>query len=305
MVMTITLEMGIGLAALLLVPTLAAIVTSRLYPWLADDARASGTGRVARVIDVAIEEWGGLRSALVLLLAGAAAIVAVEWVAGLGAHALQGVLDWPVFRWTQAHQTPWWTDVWWKLTQIGSPSTTQRLVVAGAVLLAVVWRKRLWWLPGLWLALGYVFEKYGQIILKLVVDRGHPPTTMGTWPSGGCARVLLIYGLIAYFLVRRHHAGRTKAAWVAAATVTWLCLTIQAYARLNNLEHWFTDVLGGILYGSLLLALMVAGAEIVLRGERARHRDPAPPGNTAVSDDADGRRDDEGAGADRAVAGRG
>lgn len=303
--MTITLEMGIGLAALLLVPALAALATSRLYPWLAGEARERGSGRVARVVDVAIQEWGGLRTALVLLLAGAAAIVAVEWVAGLGAHALQGVLDWPVFRWTQAHQTAWWTDVWWKLTQIGSPSTTQRLVVAGAVLLAVVWRKRLWWLPGLWLALGYVFEKYGQIILKLVVDRGHPPTTMGTWPSGGCARVLLVYGLIAYFLVRRHHAGRTKAAWVVAAAGTWLCLTIQAYARLNNLEHWFTDVLGGILYGSLLLALMVAGAEIVLRGRRSGRRTAPSSAEAGAADDAVRQTAGRGTGADRAVAGRG
>lgn len=303
--MTITLEMGIGLVALVLVPSLAAVAASRLYPWLTSETRTRGSGRVARVIDVAIEEWGGLRTALVLLLAGAAVIVAVEWVAGKGAHAVQGVVDWPVFRWTQAHQTAGWTDAWWKLTQIGSPTTTQRLVVAGALLLAVVWRKRLWWLPGLWLALGYVFEKYGQIILKLVVDRGHPPTTMGTWPSGGCARVLVVYGLIAYFLARRHRSGQTKAAWVVAATITWLCLTIQAYARLNNLEHWFTDVLGGILYGSLLLTLMVAGAEVVLRGDQSRRGTAPPSADVSASDGSVRQAAGRGAGADRTVAGRG
>ena len=37
-------------------------------------------------------------------------------------------------------------------------------------------------------------EKYGGIIIKKVVNRGHPPTTHGTWVSGGCARLLIVSG---------------------------------------------------------------------------------------------------------------
>jgi hypothetical protein len=150
---------------------------------------------------------------VVALLAGATGILAVEWVVGLGAHALQGSVDWPVFRWTRAHQSPLWTDVWWKLTQIGSPTVTQSLVVAGGIALAVLWRRQAWWLPVSALVIGYGLEKYGQVILQLVVHRGHPPTTLGTFPSGGCARVLVVYGLIAFFVARWYRGGRSRGAW--------------------------------------------------------------------------------------------
>lgn len=236
-----------------------------------------------RVVDVAAGEWGAVVPAVVALLAGAAGILAVEWVVGLGAHALQRSVDWPVFRWIQAHQSPSWTDVWWKLTQIGSPTVTQWLVIAGAIVLTLLWRKQAWWLPVAALVIGYGLEKYGQIVLQLVVHRGHPPTTLGTFPSGGCARVLVVYGLVAFFVARWYRGGRSRRAWTLAAGLVGLAITVQAYARLNNLEHWFTDVLGGTLYGCLLLFLVSACAELVLRGRAVRpsHR-PMPVAAEAV-----------------------
>jgi hypothetical protein len=259
--------MTIGIVALVLVPSAAALLARVIYNRHSRSA-PHGFRRVTSVLDVATREWGTLIPAVTLLFTGVTAIIAIEWLAGLGAHAVQDVVDWPIFRWTQAHQNAGWTATWWKLTQIGSPTVTQRLAVVAAIVLGLLWRRRLWWLPGASLATAYVVEKYGQIVLKLVVHRGHPPTTMGTWPSGGCARVLVIYGLIAYFLARNYRGGRSRGAWVLAASAAALALTIQAYARLNNLEHWFTDVLGGTAYGALLLALMVAVAEVVQRGRR-------------------------------------
>jgi hypothetical protein len=35
-----------------------------------------------------------------------------------------------------------------------------------------------------------------------VVRRGHPPTTFGTYPRGGCARVLIVDGLILFMFER-------------------------------------------------------------------------------------------------------
>jgi hypothetical protein len=277
-----TLEMLLGVIALIVVPPLAGAGAAYTFDRWGRPDRKRRLARVTPVLDVALREWGAVIPAMVLLLAGVASVVAVTWVAGIGAHAIQGGVDWPVFRWFQAHQTKSWTDAWWKLTNVGSPVITQRLVVVGAVVLAVVWRKRIWWLPGAALALGYVFEKYGQIALKLVVHRGHPPTTFGTWPSGGCARVLVVYGLVAYFLARAHHNGRVRTTWVAGAAVVGLVLTVQAYARINNLEHWLTDVVGGIGYGVLLLALMVAGAETVQRGVAMRRSSTSEPAGDGV-----------------------
>jgi hypothetical protein len=42
-------------------------------------------------------------------------------------------------------------------------------------------------------------------------------------------------------------------------------VSVQAYARMNNQEHWLTDVAGGIVFGWMLLATAVAGVFILNR----------------------------------------
>jgi hypothetical protein len=148
--------------------------------------------------------------------------------------------------------------VWWKLTNVGAPRVTQGLALGGALLTVVLYAKRpRWWAPGVTLILGYLAERYSQIILKLVVHRDHPPTTQGVWPSGGMARVLVVYGLIIYFVVKRFWPDSPRM-WAAGWSLLAVCASVQAYARLNNLEHWTTDVIGGALYGLLLLATMIS-----------------------------------------------
>lgn len=267
--------MWAGVIALVVVPVLVLAVAGNAVKEAPGWAARARSSHWRRALDVCIDELTAVVPAGLVLLAGVTATVTVCWLLGLGAHAIQDAVDWPVFRWFEAHQNQGWTDVWWKLTDIGSPMVTQALAVVGAVVLAVLWRRRLWWLPPAALFLGYVIEKYGQIVLKTVVDRGHPPTTLGTWPSGGCARVIIIYGLIVYLGIRVSRP-RSGLAWTAGAGFVSLALTVQAYARLNNLEHWFTDVLGGIVYGVLVLSVVVAGAEVVQHGRsrsdaRKRH----------------------------------
>jgi hypothetical protein len=282
----VNVEMWAGVIAFVLVPLLvltgARAVAGRASPI----ARSAVASRTRRRLDACFIALGPVLSALVFVLAGFAVTLVTCWVLGKGAHAIQGGVDWPVWRWFASHQNQGWTDAWWKITNMGSPMVTQALAVVGGVVMAIVWRRRLWWLPPVALCLGYVAEKYGQIILKLVVDRGHPPhaavklgtvmQTHGTWPSGGCARVLIIYGLIVYFGARAYRNGSSRSAWVLGAALVSLALTVQAYARLNNLEHWITDVAGGIVYGLMLLGIMIAGAEIVQYGRKRAETRRAP-----------------------------
>ena len=274
------IEMWAGVVAIVLVPT-AVLLGARAVAHRASAVAGSEiAGRSRRTLDAGMAEFGPILPAVVAVLAGVSATIGIMWVLGKGAHKIQGGVDWPVWRWLGHHQNVEWTNAWWHITNMGSPLVTQRLVVIGGIILAIICRNRLWWLPPAVLAVAYVFEKCGQIILKLVVDRGHPPhaamkfgdvaATLGTWPSGGCARVLVIYGLLTYFAVRVYHGGRSQQAWVLGATFVSLALTMQAYARLNNIEHWFTDVVGGIIFGALLLSTMVAGSEIVQRGMSRR-----------------------------------
>lgn len=275
-----TVEMWAGVVALVVIPLLAALAARAVVLHASAITGSRVAGRVRRTLNAACFEFGVLVPAAVIVLAGLSLTTTIMWLLGRLAHALQGPIDWPVWHWLGAHQNQAWTNTWWHITNMGSPSNTQRLVIVGSVVLALVWRKKLWWLPPLTLCLGYIAEKYGQIILKLVVDRGHPPHaavkfgaiagTHGTWPSGGCARVLVVYGLIIYFAIRSYRSGRSSGLWVAGASLLSLSYTTEAYARLNNMEHWFTDVIGGAIFGVLLLAVLISGAEIVQRATSRR-----------------------------------
>lgn len=231
------------------------------------------SGDVRAVLDEGIERFGRIVTAAVIWLAGAALTVVLCWWAGKLAHSLQDSVDWPVFRWWQARRDAGWSDIWLKLTNIGMPRLTQAFAFGAAVVFALVWliRGRRWWAPLLMCVFGYGFEKFGQIIIQDVVDRGHPPTTLGTFPSGGCARVLIVYGTI-IFLTVRWWAPTNRRAWAAGGTLLALLLSIQAYARIYNLEHWITDVFGGVIFGILGLTVMVSVFSIL-------DRDAAKPGH--------------------------
>src|SRR5436853_214194 len=75
-----------------------------------------------------------------------------------------------------------------------------------------------------------------RLVDKDLVHRGHPPTTLGTWPSGGMARVMVVYGLVIFFVVLRYAPARARA-WAIGGSVLMLAESVQGYARLDNLEH--------------------------------------------------------------------
>jgi hypothetical protein len=242
-------------------------------------AERVGGAQVRAYVDQGVARFGRLPIAALLYFAGVGVVLALCWPLGLLAHGLEGAVDWPVFHWTEHRQIQAWSDIWLKLTNIGKPRLTQAVDVLAAVFFAVVWarRGRAWWSPLVLFASAYALEKYCQIILQAVVHRGHPPTTLGTFPSGGCARVLIVYGLVA-FMVVEWRRPESRRAWRIAAVVVAFLWSIQAYARLYNLEHWFTDVVGGTVFGLLGLLVMVGCARVLAR----------PTGRTVTSASASG-----------------
>jgi hypothetical protein len=216
--------------------------------------------RAVTAIDTAAGVLGRAVVSAVIALAGWSIVIIVGWLLGLGAHRIEGAIDRPAFNWWQDHYLRGtWHTVWWKLTNIGSPNLTQAVALLAVVGLPFLYRKApRWWAPSVAMLAAYPAEHYAQTILKLVVHRGHPPTTHGTWPSGGMGRLISVYGLVIFFVVLRYWRPVPRA-WAAGATLLALLASIQAYARINNLEHWLTDVVGGAIFGTMLLGTLIAG----------------------------------------------
>ncbi|HET6876612.1 MAG TPA: hypothetical protein VFH38_03705 [Jatrophihabitans sp.] len=267
------------------VALLCAVAIARADRWRAPRWAHSLGARLAAYGRGSVATIGRPATGIVVALAGWSVVIIAGWLLGVAAHRLQNAVDWPCFHWWQDHYlTGSWHRVWWTLTNIGSPTVTQILTVAGAVLLAALYYgKPQWWAPPIILLVSYLAEKYSQTILKLVVNRGHPPTTHGTWPSGGMGRLIDVYGLIIYFVILRFWP-HSRRAWAYGGSFLALAASVQAYARLNNLEHWTTDVVGGAVYGLLLLLTFVLAHRALMAATIVA---PPAPGETAAPAEPD------------------
>jgi hypothetical protein len=170
-------------------------------------------------------------------------------------------VDRPIFDWMTKHQVHVLAALIKRLTKIGDTWTTWGAALAAAACLAVTWRHRKW-LPPVVLTAAIVIDHFTTLALRHVFHRIGPPTSpLGTYPSGGCDRVILFYGLIAY-LLWREFSGQRRTAIAIAATVAALGFS-EAYSRVYLSLHWFTDALSGLLYGSMLLVIFITAVHFV------------------------------------------
>ncbi len=170
-------------------------------------------------------------------------------------------IDKPIFGWMSKHQVHVMAALMKRLTKLGDTWTTWGAALAAAACLAVTWRQRKW-LPPVVLATTIVADHFTTLALRHVFHRLGPPTSpLGTYPSGGCDRVILFYGLIAY-LLWREFSGQRRTAIAIAAAVGALGFN-EAYSRVYLSLHWFTDALSGLLYGTLLLAIFIIAVHFV------------------------------------------
>ena len=206
-----------------------------------------------------VQALGRPLAALSILLAGVSAAVAVCWPLGRLARRLQRPVDVPLLRLVQnSNHHPSWTRVTEELTLMGNRPQVKIVCIVTAVVLTVLWRRRGWYIPVIVIATAFGMEKFLQQILGRVVGREHRlVATLGTYPSGGCARVIAIYGAILFlFLLILPPVSR------GARIMLWSFLSLAAfmegYTRIYLLKHWFTDVVGGWIFGALLLAVFIA-----------------------------------------------
>ena len=252
--------LAVGLAAAARPGTVASLAGwTGSRPWL-----HAGRLRLART---QLSDTVGPIGAFVLLLGGGVLVVsAAAALFGFGVAALEHPIDWWAFHLSDRVRAHGWARVMNVVTQTGNIPETRTAGVVMSVVLAFVAGRRRWWAPGVLILSVILVEKYQQSMLATIVDRGHPPTTLGTYPSGGCARLICIYGAILFMTLELTRAGRRTR--ILTWAVLWAGAFAEGYSRWYLNKHWITDVLGGWFYGGLLLAVVVfAGRALVRHGE--------------------------------------
>ncbi|WDZ87037.1 phosphatase PAP2 family protein [Micromonospora cathayae] len=266
------------MALIYLFAVLAVLVPLLLVPlaatrWVPAALRGRFLTRLRDAANALVGIFGAKGAAVVVLLAGSAAVITICWPLGEALSRLEPSVDVPVFEYIHARRHDTWAAINDFYTPLGDRDPLKVVSVVAAVLFAPFWKRR-WWIPVTAMLGQYLLEQYTQQILATVVDRGHPPTDLGTYPSGGCARVMLTFGtifLLADLTWRISRPGR-----IAMATVLALLVSLEGYSRMYAEKHWLTDVIGGYIFGSLLIAAW-AFALWTLTGRTAR---PEPDPDT-------------------------
>ena len=189
----------------------------------------------------------------------AVALLALPWAALVG--ALQAApparwltqLDTQAAQWAQAVNTPALRRLAVFLSDIGDvlPLAVLTLIVA-----VWLWRRRQRLLAGAWL-LSITANALAIRVLKNLFARARPDTaaemaTSGhSFPSGHAAGALMVFGLLAWVLCdqldRRWHGLIVGAAALLIAGI--------AASRVLLGVHYFSDVLGGLLWAGMVLLL--------------------------------------------------
>lgn len=257
---------------LIFVAGVVIVAAAGLYVLLANPTRAGWIqnclGRLGRVRDAAVAELGRYLGALFVLIAGCGAIFIVLWPVGRIARRYKPNIDKPVINWTMSHVS--YHGTWHKLnaayTHLGNHNVTTPVFLAAAVVFALLWYKRGWWIPLLIFPAALFFEKFGQSALAKVADRPKVPSLpdLGTYPSGGCARFLLAYGLV-WFMVCATFPQISRRIRVIGFAVVAIGGFIEGYTRLYLIKHWMMDILAGWALGALLLMVFIGTAYALVR----------------------------------------
>lgn len=230
----------------------------------------------------AAARFGRVRAAVLITVAGWACTAVVCLGLGFAAKAMQGAVDEPAFRWIHARvHGGSFTRLNEKLTYMGNNPIIQLVALIAVILLGCAYRRRGWWLPLLSIGVAYLGEKYLQRVLGHVVDRGHPPTTLGTFPSGGVGRILAVYAvivLLAVALLPELSDAWRAGLWTGLATAA----VVEAFTRIYLSKHWLTDAVFGLPFGTLLTLTGVAALAALLTGSGDRAETQARPAAEAA-----------------------
>ncbi|MFI9248838.1 phosphatase PAP2 family protein [Streptomyces sp. NPDC053069] len=198
-------------------------------------------------------------------------LVVIHWHPLLG---MDGDISRTTHRW--AVRDPVLTHVFRVLTDwVWDPLTMRLVGVVAAVWL--VWRYAAWW-TALWLAATVALAAIVQQTVKDAVGRPRPvwpdpvdSAHYAAFPSGHAMTATVVCGLLLWLL---HRFGAGRARWRTAVAAAVVSVVGVGVTRVWLGVHWSSDVLGGWLFGALLVTLAV----VVHEWSRRRHAPGTPLG---------------------------
>ncbi|MGQ4383936.1 phosphatase PAP2 family protein [Streptomyces sp. SAS_270] len=213
------------------------------------DSPSSTPGPRAATFTVAVL---AVPSVLLLLL------VVLSWRPLL---SLDGDIARTTHRW--AVDNPGLTHVFRILSDWVWDPWTMRAVCAAAMVW-LVWRRSAW-RTALWLGATCALGALVQQVMKAAVGRERPSwpdpvdsAHFAAFPSGHALTATVVCGLLLW-LLRLYGAGRVL--WRTAVALAAVSVVGVGVTRVWLGVHWASDVLGGWLFGALLVALAVASYE--------------------------------------------
>ncbi len=202
------------------------------------------------------------------------AIIATAAFAELAEHVLAGgtqTFDVAILQWLHAHQSKPLTALMVEMTYLGTGTVV--MVVVGVAALF------LWHTEHKHSARLLLAATIGNIllngVLKLVYHRARPSVfewqttaVSSSFPSGHAMSATVVYGTVAYLLLRlqKHHWAKMLTLIGAVLLILLICLT-----RLYLGVHYPSDVIGGIIVGLGWASFCMATLEasLVLARRRA------------------------------------
>ncbi|HXZ07449.1 MAG TPA: LssY C-terminal domain-containing protein, partial [Paraburkholderia sp.] len=216
---------------------------------------------VLRVLDPANPATGLLATISLLLLASGVVFFSVLGQVMQGKPVVQ--LDMSVYRFFQSYHSSWADALAAVLSTLGSVPTLTALAVLVVVWMSFEhrWHTVLYWLVAL------LFSQL--LVLSIQVAREGPePAALGAtihnFPSDHVAATVVIYGFLAFLMVRR--VGALAGVLIATATIS--IVAAIALAGLYSGRFLFSDALGG----AALAAIWVFAVALT-----AVWRNPAKP----------------------------
>ena len=219
-----------------------------------------------------IPAFGRISGTILVFAAGAGAVIALIWPLAYWARNSDSS-DHRSTTGSCHERTHWLHSAMRLLTEMSNNRQTQVVSAFFMVMLTVVWflKRRgglVVFAPAVLILAAYEIEHQLQHTLKVLAHRSGPvPAGLGSFPSGGCARLIANYGLIIYLILRIANKTRSK-----LAVVLWTLLVAatftEAYSRIYLGKHWLTDVIGGLAFGVVLLAVFIAAARMLDRPDR-------------------------------------